>query len=145
VVALLSAGDLAAQTTRLTISGFNGSFGNSTVVIFDQGYDEGGSAVTFVVRNQASTAARTTNVYIVATSSTIGSHPISDVLWRRNDLVDWIPLSTTPALVESQVLAGPVGTTWTNSVWLRILYPWASSPNESLSAPVQFVLEVLPP
>lgn len=133
-----------AQNTRLTIAGFNGSFGNSTVVNFDDGYDEAGNNINFTVRIMTLADSRRTNVYISATAATIGSKPISDVIWRRNDLVDWNPLSTTPTLVESQVISG-VGTTWTNGVRLRLLYPWESSPAEALAATVVFTLEVVPP
>jgi hypothetical protein len=133
-----------AQNTRLRLTGWGGNFGNSQVVHFDDGYDESGAALTFTVRNMTGAANRLTNVYIVATGATIGSKPISDVVWRRNDLGVWNPLTTSQVLVESQTIAG-VGTEWSNSIWFRVLYPWSSSPPEALAANVQLVLEVLPP
>ena len=141
----LSAAGLNAQNTSLSISGFaSGNFGNSTVANFDAGFDEAGQVVTFTVAITTGAASRKTNVYISATAGTIGSNPIADVVWRRNDLGVWNPLSTTPVLVETRTIAG-VGTSWANGVVLRIQYPWNSTIAEALAATVVFTLEVVPP
>jgi len=144
LLASLTAAGASAQNTTLTLSGFNGAFGNSTVANFDAGFDEAGSNLTFTIRNATGAANRRTNVYISASSATIGSNPISDVVWRRNDLVDWIPLTTTPVLVETRTIAG-VGTQWANGVRLRINYPWNATIAEALAATVVITLEVVPP
>ena len=144
LAATVSRAELHAQNTTLTRTGFNGNFGNSTVATFDAGFDEAGSSVTFTVAITTSAASRKTNVYISATAATIGSNPISDVLWRRNDLGVWNPLTTTPVLVESRTIAG-VGTSWANGVVLRIQYPWNSTIAEGLAATVVITLEVVPP
>lgn len=138
------AGPLAAQNTRLTIGGNNGNFGNSSVANFDDGYDQAGSNMTFTVRSTSGTESRRTRVYISATAGSIGSKPISDVVWRRNDLATWVPLSTTPTLVEERVIGGS-GSQWSNGVRLRILYPWDLTPPEALAGTVVFTLEVVAP
>lgn len=141
----LTAAPAAGQNTRLTIGGFAGAFGNSTVADFDAGFTLAPSDITLTVRSQTGAASRRARVYIAAAATTIGTLPVSVVEWQRSDLPGvWTALSTTPVLVDDQVMGG-VPATWTRNVRLRILYPWSTTPPQDLSGSVQFTLEVVAP
>ncbi len=133
-----------AQNTQLSIAGFNGAFGNSTVANFDAGFDQAGSNITVTVTSTSGAQSRRARVYISASAATIGSKPISDVQWQRTDLGVWNSLSTSLVLVDEQVMGG-TGATWSRNILLRILYPWATTPAEALSGQVRFTLQVVAP
>jgi hypothetical protein len=142
---LLTAEAVAAQNTRLTLGGFNGAFGNSTVANFDAGFDLAGSNITVTVRSTSGTQTRRTRVYIAASSATIGTLPISVVQWERSDLPGvWTSLSTTNVLLHEQVIGGTPAQ-WVRNVRLRILYPWSTTPAQALTGTVRFTLEVVAP
>jgi hypothetical protein len=148
LLAAVALGALAAparaQNTRLTLGGFTGGFGNSTVANFDAGFDQAGSNITVTVTSTSGAQSRRARVYISAAAATIGTKPISDVQWQRTDLGVWNSLTTGLVLVDEQVMGG-TGATWSRTVLLRILYPWATTPAQSLSGTVRFTLEVVAP
>ena len=143
-VALLSATSASAQTTTLTMGGFNGNMGNNTVAEFDLGVKNSATARTFTVAIATLNTSRTTSVYIRADAATMGGgKPVGSWAWRRNDLGTWYPLATIDVLIETRVIAG-VGTSWSNSVFFRCNLAWASDAPLTYSVGVTFTLQVTP-
>lgn len=141
----LTANPVRGQNTSLTLGGFNGAFGNSTVANFDAGFDLAGSNITVTVASTSGTETRRTRVYIAASAATIGTLPISVVQWERSDIPGvWTSLTTTNFLLHEQLLAGSPAS-WVRNVRLRILYPWATTPAQALNGTVRFTLEVVAP
>jgi hypothetical protein len=145
LASLLAAVPAAAQSTRLTLGGFSGAMGNTTVADFDQGFRDSGSNMTFTTQITAGNQQRVTSVFVRANSATLGgTKPVSDLLWRRADLVTWVPFTTSNALIESRTIQTN-GTQWVNGIALRCLVNWTDDPTPTYSVTITFTLVVTAP
>ena len=139
---LACAAPAGAQNTRLTLSGFTGNMGNTTITDFDQAFKQSASGVTYTIRNTSSSASRTTAILIQANAATLGNgKPVSDCSWQRNGTTTWTPLTTSPVLVESRVNAGN-NASWNNFVLLRCSLDWATDTPAIYSVGLTFTLSV---
>lgn len=134
----------------LTISGFSGAFGNSTITNFDSEYIVAVSPVgwSLVRNNGGGNRQRTMTLSISASSATFGggdgTKPIGDLEWQDSaNPGSWQSVTTTPAVVVSIVRGSP--TTTTGNVDLRIRMPWATTPPGSYTATIVWTLTVTPP
>lgn len=149
VVALLLALPLPVRgqgvQTELAVSGFAGNFGTTTVADFDQGFRMSPAATAFTVTIIRGNQQRVTTVQIAAGAATFGvGKPIGEVQWRRNDQVDWTPLSMIFTAIESRTIQTN-GTSWSNSIWVRTLLNWESDPEASRSVAVTLRMLVAAP
>ncbi|HET7632335.1 MAG TPA: hypothetical protein VFK16_08480 [Gemmatimonadaceae bacterium] len=145
MLAALAPAILAAPKTKLTLSGFNGNFGNVQLADFDQGYITSASGITYTVSQVGTnTTARTTSIYIRANAATMsGGKSTSNCSWRRDDLATWTPLTTTDAFVEAQPIQTS-GQSWSNTLWVRCTLDWASDPPAANSVAFTISLQVTP-
>ena len=86
-----------------------------------------------------------TTVSIRSVSATFGTLAITNLQWRRADLLTWNGLSTTDATVESRDISRNVGNNWTNSLQFRCLINWTGVPPATYSTNLIVTLTVTSP
>ena len=61
---------------------------------------------------------------------------LADLQWRRNDLVPWNSMTTSNVTVESKSSFSGNGSSFSNSIWLRVLLNWATDPAATYSTKI---------
>jgi hypothetical protein len=151
VIAAGLAGILApfagAQNTTITLSGFNGTMGTAAVTDFDNGSMQSATAIGYTVSISPPNpnTARTATVSIRASGGLGGTKLVGDLEWRRNDLATWNAMTTTNATVQTQSAFSGNGSSFSNSIWLRVLLNWASDPAATYSTTITITLSVTSP
>ena len=122
---------VAAQRTRIQLTGFPITFTAPTGADFDAGFIQAATAGTFTVEARQGPETRTTIVSIrcSAPCPSTGTKALSTLQWRRSDLGTWNTLTTTDTQVEQRVIV-PNGSNdpWTNSIQWRFLLSWMGDP-----------------
>ena len=146
VLAALLARGAAAQVT-LTLTQTPNVFPAPTVADYNAGNVVNATGILFTITLAGAAANRTTSVAIRSSSATLGGgKSISDLQWRRADLVAWNAMTTTDAVVESRpVRKNSLNDPWSNQVFLRILLNWATDPPATYTAPIVLTLTVTTP
>ena len=123
----LFAAPLAAQKTSLTLSGGTITFPAPTATDYINGYVNSTTGVTFTL-NSLNGVSRTTTVSIRSSSPDLGNGKvITDLLWRRSDLVTWNSISLTDAQVEQRVMVNKgANDPWTNTIFFRMALNWTT-------------------
>ena len=123
----LSAAPLAAQKTNLTLSGGTITFPAPTAADYINGYVNSTTGVTFTL-NSLNGVSRTTTVSIRSSSPDLGNGKvISDLTWRRSDLVTWNAISLTDAQVEQRIMINKLtNDPWSNTIFFRMALNWTS-------------------
>ena len=123
----LFAAPLAAQKTSLTLSGGTITFPAPTATDYINGYVNSTTGVTFTL-NSLNGVSRTTTVSIRSSSPDLGNgKAITDLLWRRSDLVTWNSISLTDAQVEQRVMVNKgANDPWTNTIFFRMALNWTT-------------------
>jgi hypothetical protein len=133
---------LPAQGTRITLGGFGGNFGVATADDFIAGYREASSASIYTVLITSANTDRVTSVFVRSTSGTAGAgKPVSDLIWRRDDVSEWNEITTVNELVEARTMQTN-GTSWSNSIWFRYRLSWESDFAASYSTTITLTLVV---
>ena len=121
-----------AQKTTLTMSGYPIAFPAPTATDFINGQITSTTALLFTVdATTGSPTQRTTTVSIrcSAPCPTTGTKSLSGLQWRRADLGNWVPLTTTDTDVESRVvLKGSTNDPWSNSIYFQFSLGWTTDP-----------------
>jgi len=123
----LFASPLAAQKTSLTLSGGTITFPAPTAADYINGYVNSTTGVTFTL-NSVNGVSRTTTVSIRSSSPDLGNGKvISDLTWRRSDLVTWNAISLTDAQVEQRIMINKLtNDPWSNTIFFRMALNWTS-------------------
>ena len=138
-----------AQVVTLTLSGAPNVFPAPTAADYTAGVVVNPTGILFTVDVTGGGAAtqRTTIVSIRSSSASLGGgKPLSDLQWRRADLVTWNPMTTTNATIESRpVVRNGLNDPWSNTVFFRTLLAWTTDPPATYSAGLVFTLTVTTP
>jgi hypothetical protein len=123
----LFASPLVAQKTTLTLGGGTITFLPPTAADYVNGYVNSTTGVTFTI-NSATGGSRTTIISIRSSSPALGNgKAISDLQWRRSDLVNWNAISPTDVQVEQRVVVNKgANDPWTNTIFFRMTLNWAT-------------------
>ena len=129
-----------AQNAVLTISGGPVAFATPTGTdfaagyIYNTGYPATGVAFVLDITKGGGVGTVTTTISVRAATASLGGpagtvKPIGDLEWARADLLNWTPLTTTNAFVESrQMVKNKTNDTWTNTLLWRMKLSWTADP-----------------
>lgn len=122
---LLLSSPLAAQKTKLTLSGATLLFPAPTATDFINGYVNSGGGVTYTV-NAITGTSRTTTISIRSASADLGGgKAIGDLQWRRSDLATWNSITLTDAQVEQKIqIHNALNDPWSNTIFFRMILSW---------------------
>ena len=142
------AGGLAAQVS-LTLSGTPNVFAAPALADFNAGVIANPTGIVYTVNvtGGSTTTSRTSIVSIRASSATLGGGKLlSDLQWRRSDLVTWNPMTTTNATIESRtVRRNGTNDPWNNTVFLQMLLHWATDAPATYTTGRVFTLTITTP
>ena len=122
---------VAAQRTRIVLSGFPITFTAPTGADFEAGFIQAAAAGTYTVDSRSGTQTRTTIVSIrcSAPCPSTGTKALSTLQWRRGDLAIWNTLTTADTQIEQRVVVPTVSNDpWSNTILWRFLLSWTGDP-----------------
>lgn len=136
MIAIWQPSHLHAQRTRLVVTGFPVNFPAPTGSDFDIGSIASATGITFTVDALRGTTSQRTAIVSIrcaAPCPRTGSKPVSQLSWRRADLLTWNALSTTDAVIEARPMfrGQPLPASndpWTNTLYFRFTLGWLTDP-----------------
>ena len=138
---------LGAQVS-LTLTQTPNVFPAPAVADFNAGVIQNPTGIAFTIAvTGGSSTARTTRVSIRASSGSLGpGKALSDLEWRRADLVMWNAMTTMDSTVESrQVRKNSLNDPWSNTLFLRMHLSWMTDAPATYSTGLVFTLTVTTP
>ena len=133
----------------LTLSGAPNVFVAPTIAMYDAGVNTNATGIGFTVdaTGGPANATRTSTVSVRASSATLGGgKALSDLEWRRSDLVTWNPMTTSDATIESRPIRRNItNDPWNNTVFLRMRLNWATDAPATYSTGLVFTLTITTP
>ena len=142
------AGGLPAQVS-ITLTGAPNVFPAPALADFNAGVIVEPTGILFTINQTGGPANvfHTTIVAIRASSANLGGGKVlSDLEWRRSDLVAWNPMTTTDATIESRsVKKNGINDPWSNTVFLRMQLHWATDAPATYTTGLVFTLTVTTP
>jgi len=146
-VALAPSG--AAAQVRLTLSQTPNVFPAPAVADYLAGFVANPTGIVYNVNvtGGPGNQSHTTTVSIRSTSASLGNGKVlSDLQWRRSDLVTWNSMTTSDATVESrQAIKNGTNDPWSNTLFLRMLLSWTTDAPATYSAGLVVTLTVTTP
>ena len=138
---VLFASPIAAQNTRVTVTGGTIAFPAPTAPDYIAGYIDASTGATFTI-NSLNGVPRTTTTSIRSTSASLGTGKvIGDLQWRRSDLATWNSITLTDAQVEQRIVVNKgLNDPWSNTIFFRMLLNWTSDGPATYSANYQITL-----
>jgi hypothetical protein len=132
-----------AQQMSLVATGGPLNFTVPTATDYTNGFVDDGTPLDYTLTLSAG-AASTGTVQIKSTSANLGGgKALSDLEWRRGDLVAWNAMTT--ANVTVQAASVKVGTPVANTIFFRILLNWTTDVPASYTASLTITLSVTTP
>ncbi len=125
---LLSTTPVAAQDTRLTLSGTTAiTIATPTAADYSAGWKASATGVTYTV-DALSGGSRTARILIRAGCSDLGAgKPLADLQWRRSDLGTWTSITNSDVLVEQKIMVTSLlNDPWSNTIFVRMLLDWVN-------------------
>lgn len=142
------AGGVAAQVS-LTLTGTPNVFAAPALADFNAGVIANPTGIVYTVNvtGGSTTRSRTSSVSIRASSATLGGGKVlSDLEWRRSDLVAWNAMTTTNATIESRtVRRNGSNDPWSNTVFVRMLLHWTTDAPATYTTGLVFTLTITTP
>jgi hypothetical protein len=141
------AGGLSAQVS-LTLTQTPSVFPSPVLADFNAGSIAEPTGIAFTVNlTGPANILRTTTVSIRASSASLGGGKVlSDLEWRRADLVPWNPMTTADVAIQSRPMQKNVlNDTWSNTVFLRMKLTWATDAPGTYTTGLVFTLTVTTP
>jgi len=149
VVAMLAAPAGLTAQVRLTLSQTPNKFPAPAVADYIAGFIANPTGILYTVNVTGGPASqsRTTTVSIRSSSASLGGgKALSDLEWRRSDLVTWNPMTTSDATVESrQARRNGTNDPWSNTLFLRMLLSWTTDAPATYTAGLVVTLTVTSP
>ncbi|HTR21968.1 MAG TPA: hypothetical protein VMH88_14040 [Gemmatimonadales bacterium] len=132
-----------AQNVTAVITGGPVSFPAPTAADYNNGFVNDGTPLTYTL-TLSTGAASTTTVAIHSSSANLGGgKALSDLQWRRGDLVAWNAMTTANVTVQSVQLTA--GTPYSNTIFFRTLLSWTADAPATHSANLVVAISVTTP
>lgn len=139
----------AQVSITLSGAGTPNVFPAATLAMFNAGVNDNPTGIGFTVNVTGGSTAtdRTSIVSIRASSATLGGgKALSDLQWRRSDLVTWNPVTMADVMIESRtVRRNGTNDPWNNTVFFRMLLNWATDAPATYSTGLIFTLTITTP
>jgi len=142
-VCLVTATAASAQNVTAVITGGPVNFPGPAAADYNNGYVNDGTPLTYTL-TLSTGAASTVTVAIHSTSANLGGGKVlSDLQWRRGDLVAWNAMTGANVTVQSiQITAG---TPYANTIYFRMLLSWTTDAPATYSANLVVNISVTTP
>ena len=133
----------SAQNVVTNITGGPAVFPAPAAADYNAGFVNDGTPLTYTLTLSAG-AASTVTVAIHSSSANLGGGKVlSDLQWRRGDLVAWNAMTTANVTVQSiQITAG---TPYANTIYFRMLLNWTTDAPATYTANLVVAISVTTP
>ena len=146
--AVFFASPLTAQSSTLTLANNTITFPAPTATDYINGYVNSATGVKFTVDATSSGGGPVvTTIAIRSTSANLGGGKIlSDLRWRRSDLVAWNQITTGDVTVEARTQTfNGANDPWNNTIFFRMILTWTTDAPATYSATYRITLTVTDP
>lgn len=142
------AGGLSAQVS-ITLTQTPSVFPSPVLADFNAGTIAEPTGILFTINVTGGPANifRTSTVAIRASTATLGGgKALSDLEWRRADLLPWNAMTTADATIESRSLKkNGTNDPWSNTVFLRMKLTWGTDAPGTYTTGLVFTLTITTP